>query len=323
MWMSTDALPSVSIVIPARNAAGVIRSAIESARSQDYAGSIEIVVADGMSTDGTRSIAESMGCVVVSNPGGTTPDGLNAAIAASAGQVIVRCDAQAQLPTDYVSTAVGVLKETGAANVGGLQDAVGEGFMQRAIAIAQSTPLGVGDARYRLGGEPGEVDTVYLGVFDRTALADVGGFDPLFERNQDYELNWRLRQAGYQVWFDPRLRVRYTPRAGLGALARQYYDYGRWKRQMLHLHPRSLRPRQLAAPALVLGLLASIGVALSGAGEPASLIPGLYLLVITSTTVFELVRRKTVAALGLPLAIPTMHLCWGAGFLIGQRTRSR
>jgi cellulose synthase/poly-beta-1,6-N-acetylglucosamine synthase-like glycosyltransferase len=218
---------------------------------------------------------------------------------------------------------VAIIQATDAANVGGIQESVGEGFMQRAVAIAQATPLGVGDARYRLGGDPGEVDTVYLGVFRREALEAVGGFDPTFERNQDYELNWRLRRAGLKVWFDPRLRVRYAPRDSLPALARQYYDYGRWKRTMLRLHPSSVRLRQLAAPTLVVGLLLSAILAVTGASGWAIVVPGAYVAAIASTTIYELGKRKSLAALGLLLAIPTMHLSWGMGFLTGQTTRSR
>ena len=128
---------------------------------------------------------------------------------------------------------------------------------ERAVGLAMTTPLGAGDARWRLGGPAGPVDTVYLGVFRRDALEEAGGFDAALARNQDYELNWRLRERGRTVWFDPALEVAYRPRGSLAQLARQYYDYGWWKRAMLRRHPASLRRRQLAAPLLVSGLAGS------------------------------------------------------------------
>jgi glycosyltransferase involved in cell wall biosynthesis len=310
--------PFVSVVIPARNAAGAVTRSVEAALAQDYPGPFEVIVADGASTDGTAQAAAEAGARVVLNPEVTTPAGLNAAIAAARGEIIARCDAHAVLPPGYLSRAVETLERTGAANVGGLQTAVGEGFFQRAVAIAQSTPLGVGDARYRLGGEPGPVDTVYLGVFRRSALERVGGFDPSFERNQDYELNWRLRAAGEVVWFDPGLSVEYTPRRGVAPLARQYFDYGRWKRVMIGLHPSSVRLRQLAAPLLVGGLIGSIGLAFTPWRWTALVLPAAYLAALGATATWELVRRRDPAAVALPLAIPVMHLAWGWGFLLAR-----
>jgi succinoglycan biosynthesis protein ExoA len=205
--------------------------------------------------------------------------------------------------------------------VGGIQDAVGSTVWERAVAVAQSTPLGVGDARYRLGGEAGPVDTVYLGVFDRTWLERVGGFDPRFHRNQDYELNWRIREAGGVVWFDPALKATYRPRSGIGSLARQYFEYGQWKRRMIALHPGSLRLRQTAAPLLVVGLAGSLILATFHPG-PGSALPVVYLVASLATALTEAVRRRDPAGLLAFIAIPVMHLAWGMGFLTGQRHTS-
>jgi succinoglycan biosynthesis protein ExoA len=234
--------------------------------------------------------------------------------------VIVRCDAQAILPPDYVRRAVATLIGTGAVNVGGVQVAVGETTWERGVATAQSTPLGVGDARYRLGGDPGPVDTVYLGVFRRDALQDAGGFDPRFKRNQDYELNWRLRELGGVVWFDPELEVEYRPRSTVASLARQYYEYGQWKRRMLTVHPKSVRPRQVAAPLLVLGLLGSMVVA-TVRPRLGAVLPSVYTVSVVATAIVEAGRRRDPAALLASVAMPIMHLSWGTGFLLGQGTR--
>ncbi len=318
-----SAHPAVSVIVPARNAESTIAATIESILAQDYDGTIQIVVADGSTGGATRLALAAFGerIELVDNPSGRTPDALNAAISASTGTVIVRCDAHAALPPDYVRRAVDTLSTTGAANVGGIQDAAGSTVWERAVAVAQSTPLGVGDARYRLGGKAGPVDTVYLGVFDRGWLDRVGGFDPRFHRNQDYELNWRIREAGGVVWFDPALKVSYRPRSDVRSLARQYFEYGQWKRRMLALHPGSLRLRQIAAPVLVVGLTASTALAVV---HPVlgAVLPGAYLMALAGTAISETVRRRDTAGLLAFIAIPVMHISWGVGFLVGQRQRS-
>jgi glycosyltransferase involved in cell wall biosynthesis len=313
----------VSVVMPARNAQATIAAAVASALSQDYPGTLEVIVAEGQSHDQTRSILEVLTTEddrvrVIDNPAGTTPAGLNRAIAASSGEIIVRCDAHAELPAHYISTAVKVLAETGADNVGGGQMAVGESMIERAIALAMSSPLGAGDARYRVGGDPGPTDTVYLGVFRREALERVGGFDESLERNQDYELNIRLRQTGGTVYFHPDLAVRYRPRGSLTTLWRQYFDYGRWKRVVIRRHPGSVRWRQLAAPLLVAGLVFSALLALSSTlASLAIVVPALYAGFLVFGSIWLGSHRREPAALLLPVVLPTMHLAWGIGFLIG------
>jgi glycosyltransferase involved in cell wall biosynthesis len=318
--------PTVSVIIPARDAAGGIVDAIRSVVAQRYDGALEIIVAEGRSSDETRRLVEELADAhpdvrLIDNPSGETAAGLNAAIAASSGEVIVRCDAHALLPIDYVATAVRILSETKAANVGGVQKAVGDGLLQRAVAIAMTSPLGVGDARFHYGGKPGPVDTVYLGTFDRSILEAVGGFDERLIRNQDYELNHRLRSRGHVVWFDPSLVVTYSPRSSLTALWSQYFDYGRWKRTMLSHNPSALRWRQMAPIALVIGLIASLGLAVSPVPGLARIVPGAYASFVVLGTLAEAVRRKEAAALLLPVVLPTMHLAWGVGFLVGSTRR--
>jgi succinoglycan biosynthesis protein ExoA len=314
---------TISVVMPVRNEADTIVAAVESIFAQEVDARLEVVVADAMSTDGTRDRLADLGrrfpqLVVVDNHEGRTPSGLNRAIAASRGDVVVRCDAHSEFPPGYIARAVELLDASGAANVGGVQRAVGLSPMQRAIAVGMTTPLGVGDARFHRGGPPGPVDTVYLGVFRRSALSEVGGFDESLVRNQDYELNHRLRAAGHTVYFDPGLEVVYRPRASLRALASQYFQYGRWKRVMVRRNPSSLRWRQLVPPLFVLALVAS-GIALL-AGSPLGLfVPALYAAAVTGSTVVEAVRRRDGAILGLALVLPVMHIVWGLGFLIGMR----
>jgi hypothetical protein len=254
---------------------------------------------------------------IIDNPDGSTPVGLNLGVATSSGSIIARCDAHAELPPEYLTRAVEVLKATGADNVGGVQAAEGTTPVQRAIAIAQTTPLGVGDARYRTGGGKGPVDTVYLGVFRRSALERVGGFDETMERSQDAELNHRIRASGGVVYFDPELRVAYRPRRTLGGLWRQYFAYGRWKRAMVQRHPRALRWRQLVPPVFLIGLLVSIGLLITPWKWAAAIVPGAYVVALLIATFTVLVRRRSVAALLLPIVLPVMHIAWGLGFGVG------
>ncbi len=312
----TSPNPSVSVVIPARNAEAVIAATLDSVLSQEYAGLVEVLLADGSDTEAT---AELVRCAyptvhVIPNPAQSTSAGLNRAIRKAIGQIIVRCDAHAVLPPGYLQRVVETLERTGAANVGGKQQPIGTSTFERALVIAMTTPLGVGDARYRLGGVEGPTDTVYLGAFRREELEAVGGFDPTLMRNQDAELNWRLRKRGRRVWFDPKLVVLYRPRGNLRTLARQYFDYGRWKRVMLSKHPTSLRPRQLAAPLLVLGLIASVVLAGSGFIQMASALPLVYLSTLVVGSLAVGFHRRAPCTFLLPLILATMHLSWGVGF---------
>ena len=211
--------PPTSVVIPARNAEATIVATLDSVLSQEYPGPVEVIVADGSDTPATSDLVRRLYPAVklVSNPERTTGFGINAACTAASGEIILRCDAHAVLPPGYMRRAAETLRRTGAANVGGRQQPVGATFFERAVAIAMTTPLGAGGARYRLGGAEGPVDTVFLGAFRRDALDKAGGVDPALVRNQDYELNWRLREQGETVWFDPELVAAYRPAAPCGA----------------------------------------------------------------------------------------------------------
>lgn len=309
-------MPTVSVVIPALNASRDLPNALESIRDQDYPEILETIVAAG--DDATAGVAADGGARVVTNEAGTTPAGLNLAIAGARGEVIVRCDAQSTLPPGYVTRAVETLTRTGADNVGGMQIPVGITARERAIAGAMASPFGAGDAKHRIGGAPGPAETVYLGVYRRATLESLGGFDETFERSQDYELNYRINESGGTVWFDPELKVGYRPRDSFLALSRQYFDYGSWKRRMTVLHRGSLRWRQMAPP-IAVGLIV-VSLLVSVFAPIALLVPLLYLLgvIIASLTI----PAKGVAMrLLIPIALVTMHLSWGGGFLVGTTRR--
>lgn len=315
--------PAVSVVMPVRDEADGLAAAVESVRAQRYDGELEIVLAVAPSTDGTERVAadlEARGLVkVVANPGGTTPAGLNAAIRAASGDVIVRLDGHAELSDGYIRRAVETLARTGAVNVGGIQRATGVTPFECAVAEAMSSRFGTGDAVFHYGGEEGPTDTVYLGVFDRAALDAVGAFDERLIRNQDYELNIRLRDAGGVVWFDPKLEVRYRPRGSLRALARQYFDYGRWKRVVVTEHPRSLRWRQVVPP--LTSAAVTLAAAMSLRWRRAALVPGGYLAAVSVASV--LAGSTPAQRARLLVIFPVMHLSWGFGFVFGRTERQQ
>ena len=319
--------PPVSVIVPARDAEATLSAALDSILAQAYAGSVEVIVADGSGSSATRDLlrARFPGVRRVANPDRTIPAGLNRALCAARHAVIARCDAHSTLPAGYLARAAATLARTGAANVGGRVNPVGATFFERAVALATRHPLGAGDARYRIGGAEGPVDTVFPGVFRRDALEAAGAWDEALERNEDYELNWRLRARGETVWFDPALAVDYRPRGGFGALARQYFGYGWWKAHVLARHPRSWRARQLAAPLLALALAASGGLLLAaGFGGPptalratGSVAPLLYALALLAASGAIGLRCRRAEALLVPAVAAAIHLAWGAGFLAG------
>lgn len=315
--------PGVAVVMPVLNESRHLRAAVRAILAQDYAGPMEVVLALGPSGDDTDKIAAELAgsdprIRLVENPTGATPCGLNAAIEASTHEVVVRVDGHSMLPPDYVRTAVEVLVESGADNVGGIMAAEGVTPFEQAVARAMCSRLGIGGSRFHLGGQAGPAETVYLGVFRREILQRVGGFDPTLRRAQDWELNHRIRKAGGVVWFTPRLQVTYRPRADLRALARQFYRTGQWRRGVVRRMPETANARYLAPPAVVLALVGGAALAVAGkrigwaapAGYAAAVISG------SAVTGRDLPRG---AAARLPIVFATMHLAWGAGFLLSPK----
>ena len=320
--------PAVSVVMPVLDEERHLARAIARIMGQEYPGDLELVIAVGPSKDATRRVVEDAAdgdprVRVVDNPTGRTPAGLNAAIAASHHDVVVRVDGHGLLPDGYIATAVAVLEETGADNVGGMMVPEGTTPFERAVAVAMSSRLGIGSARFHVGGDAGPADTVYLGVFRRAALDRLGGFDESFVRAQDWELNLRIRREGGTVWFTPDLRVTYRPRSSLHALARQFFHTGQWRRQVVRRYPGTASLRYLAPPAAVVVLVAGILAGLAGAVAGSVLLvgwaaPAAYLSLVLAGTA-GLARRVPASSWAwLPVVLMTMHLCWGAGFLRGQ-----
>ncbi|UED85999.1 glycosyltransferase family 2 protein [Streptomyces profundus] len=317
--MTSEPTPAVSVIMPVLNEERHLRNSVRHILEQDYPGQLEVVIALGPSTDRTDAIAaelvaEDARVRTVPNPTGRTPAGLNAAIGASRHPVVVRVDGHGMLSPDYIATAVRLLDETGAANVGGIMHAEGENDWERAVAAAMTARIGVGNAAFHTGGQAGEAETVYLGVFRREVLERLGGYNEEFIRAQDWELNYRIRQDGGLIWFSPELLVSYRPRPSVRALAKQYRNYGRWRHVVARYHAGSINPRYLAPPtavvAIILGLLAGATIT-----PWALLVPGGYLAAIAVGSVPAGRGLSPGARARIPLALATMHMSWGWGFL--------
>ncbi|MEI6843910.1 MAG: glycosyltransferase family 2 protein [Actinomycetes bacterium] len=312
----------VSVILPVLNEEFYLSESVSAILSQDYLGQMEVVLSIGPSKDRTLEVARALASkdsrvVIIENPSGRTAAGLNLAIAQSRFPIIVRVDGHAEIPRDYISLAVEILKETSAVNVGGMMAAQGVTTFEKAVACAMRSPLGVGASRFHTGGSAGAVDTVYLGVFLKSALINAGGFDERFTRAQDWELNFRLRQAGGIVYFDPRLHVVYRPRPSLRALAKQYFEYGRWRRVVSRRHVGTVNLRYLAPPFALIATIISLagGMVIS----PILFLPaGIYgaFLVVASLGIGRTMGEK----LRLPAILLTMHMSWGAGFVTSPRT---
>ena len=321
-WTNPSSV-SVSVIIPARNEETHIATALDSVLSQDHAGPMEVIIADGSNTPAMSEIVQRSypDVLIVPNQEGYTPTGLNCAIRESSGEVIVRCDAQATLPSGYIRRVVETMNRTGAANVGGRQQATGTTLFSKAVALAMNSTLGSGGSLYRGGSTPGPTDTVYLGAWRRDTLECIGGFNPALIKNEDYELNWRLQQRDETVWYDPALVVEYRPRDNMQDLVKQYFGYGQWKLVVLALHPRSLQPRHMASPLLMLGFMASLAVGLTGSLWVALALPMLYLAVLVLMSAAIGLRRREAAAVLLPIVLAIMHLSWGIGFFLPPRKK--
>jgi succinoglycan biosynthesis protein ExoA len=313
--------PSISVILPILNEEAHLKGAINSILCQDYQGKTEVILAVGPSHDRTLEIAQQISqqdsrVVIVENPTGRTAAGLNLALKKSQNPVIVRVDGHAQIPSNYLSLVVEILNKTGAVNVGGVMAAVGTTAFENAVAGAMRSPLGVGASRFHTGGEAGVVDTVYLGAFRREALLAIGGFDERFTRAQDWELNFRLRENGGVVYFDPRLHVTYRPRSTVKALAKQYFEYGRWRRVVSRKHSGTINYRYLAPPFALVGFAASL---IAGFIAPILFTPAaIYSLfvLLASIKIASNIREYFL----LLAVIPTMHFAWGAGFISSPKT---
>ena len=333
MASSNGTIPGVSYVMPVLNEARYIESAIATVLGQEYAGEKEVILALAPSTDGTTELVQRLAAAdpritVVENPEADIPVGLNLAIRAGRLPIIVRVDAHSELEPDYTSRAVATLERTGAGNVGGIMLARGKTPFQAAAARGYNSRFGLGGARYHGGGEEGEAESAYLGVFRREVVEQVGLFDESLRRGEDWELNLRIRAAGHVVWFDPALKVTYWPRESWTKLGRQFTATGIWRGELVRRYGGRNPWRFFVPPVLVLSIVLSIVVLVL---QFSPLINGVWtivasvvflgpisyvLLVLWLALVAD--RAPTWAErLAFIVVLPTMHITWGTGFMLG------
>jgi glycosyltransferase involved in cell wall biosynthesis len=323
--METDAAPLISVVVPCRNEREHIADCVQSILQQKTVpGGFEIIIADGMSDDGTREILNDLARVnprirVIDNPQRTTSCALNAAIRHCRGKFIARMDAHNLYAPDYLCACLETIEETGADNVGGCWDSKGRSWFQKAIAVAHGSAFCAGGARCRNTAHAGPSDTVFGGFFRAEVFANVGGFDEALLRNQDDEFNLRLIRSGGSIWQSPRIKSWYFPRSSLSTLFRQYLQYGYWKVKVIQKHhlPASIRhlvPGAFAATVLGLPLLALLYPVLFWLWLG---ILALYGGCSVLAAALSAARKNWTFVTVLPVVFACYHLAYGFGFLLG------
>jgi len=321
--MGEEGREFVSIIVPVRNEEKHLAKCLQAILEQDYPSDrFEVLVVDGLSTDRTSEIAAQFSARfsnirLLKNPKGIVSAAMNMGIKNAKGEVIVRVDGHSHIERDYITQCLRHLRATGAQNVGGPFRAWGEGYVSEAIAYAITFPFGIGNSPSRYAKEERYVDTVYLGAFPRHLFDQIGLYDERLVRNQDYELNYRIRAAGGKILCTPAIRSRYYARENLLDLAKQHFQYGFWKWKVIRKHPRSLMARHLVPPLFVLALLATGLLAPSVYG----FLP-LFLLILLSYLAASLLASLYLASqkgwsylIILPWVFASIHLGWGLGFI--------
>jgi succinoglycan biosynthesis protein ExoA len=317
--------PAVTVVVPCRNERSGIQSAVQSILAQELPpGGFEVIVADGMSDDGTRSIlfklaGENHRLRIVDNPAGIVPTALNSAIRQARGDIIIRMDAHTNYAPDYIRRCVEVLTETAADNVGGPWVAKGKGRIGTAISAAFKSPFCAGGARGHDPNYSGPVDTVYLGCWHREVFGKVGLFDEELVRNQDDEFNLRLTRAGGKIWQSAKIKSWYTPRDSVAALFRQYVQYGYWKVRVIQKHkaPASLRHLVPGTFVLLIVILPFIALAWSPALWMWLALLGAYAVCNTMISLITARGEKKKLFPLLMIVFAAFHFGYGYGFLRG------
>ncbi|MCU1602194.1 MAG: hyaD [Frankiales bacterium] len=306
----------VSVIMPVRQEGAGLRAVLRAVQDQEC---LEVLVAVGPSTDGTEELVAAVAredprVRLLPNPEGIVSTGLNRAIREARGGRVVRIDGHCLVPKGYVASLLATAERTGASCVGPQLRTVGRGPVQQGIASAMSSPFGVGAARFRTGGASGYVDTVAFGLYETARLRLLGGFREDLVRNQDDELNARLRRSGGTIYLDAGVTVDYFPRASLVGLFRQYYEYGYWRTVTARLHGDALRPRQLVPGAFVAAVAVTVAVGATGRTAPLGALGGCYgavLLLLVGQTQRR-TRSPAVALLSAPAAV-VLHLSYGLG----------
>ena len=317
---SPNAHPPVSVILPVLNEEHHLKSAVDSVLAQKYPGQIEVLIALGPSRDKTDSVAKAIAksdsrVRLIENQDGRTTVGMNKCINLASHDYIVRVDAHSELTDDYIRRGIEILLAVGADELGGIMDAKGRSAFQKAVAWAYTSRFGVGGASYHVGGAAGEAESAYMGIFKKSALKRVNGYDESIVRGEDWNLAQRIKASGGLVWFTPELRVTYWPRGRFDRLVKQFWSTGVWRGDLTRRDIRGASIRYFAPPVLVVTLLA--GLVYLAFGNLLGIVPlAGYLAAVAGLAVVSggLSLKSRVA---LMIALPTIHLSWGAGFIFG------
>jgi GT2 family glycosyltransferase len=327
--VTEDELPFVSVIVPMLNERHFIGPCVEGFLAQRYpADRLEILVIDGGSDDGSREVvtelaAEHPAVRLVDNPRRVAAAAANVGIAEAVGEIMCFLSAHGVPDPDYVPTSVRLLQETGAVGVGGRYLHVGTEPRSKAIGLAMASPFGMASP-HRSSDRRVEVDTISHPTFRRQALVDVGGYDETLLRNEDYELNYRLRAAGGRLVFCPEISSVYRPRGSLATLRRQFFDYGRWKATVMRRHPTATRPRHLVPPLAALAVAAAPVAVLTPTGRRAVVLAvASYAALLGVAVGRERPHRQGASVATFAAAFPVMHGSWGFGVLVGALRDAR
>ncbi len=325
----------VSYVMPVLNEEAHVAAAVQSVLRQDVH-PFELLLVCGESSDGTDDVVDAVVKAHpevrrINNPRNAISVAMNLGLAEAKYDIVVRVDAHSELPADYTAKSLRALRESGAVNVGGRMVAQGTTPFERAVAFAYNTWWGLGGGVYHVGGEEGEAESAYLGVYEKAAVIGVGGYDEALSRGEDWELNLRLRRSGRIIWFLPDVVVTYRPRSSVRAVAKQFHASGRWRGTLIRRDLRATPMRYLAPPALLVAIVASAVTAViaglsSGAsaivlGVLAAAVPAAYVSVLVAASIANGLDAPT--RLRIPWVLALIHLAWGYGCLAGMMRTPR
>jgi GT2 family glycosyltransferase len=319
-------LPAITVIMPVLNEEAHLADSVQSILAQSYPSDIELIIALGPSHDDTNKIAKSLAkkdarIKLLDNPRGLTTVGLNAAIKIAKHDYIVRIDAHSEPEQNYFQDGIQILLEQDADEVGGIMQAKGRSAFQKAVAYAYTSRWGIGAASYHVGGKAGEAESAYLGIFKKSALERVGGYDESIIRGEDWDLAQRIKRTGGKVWFSPKLKVTYWPRGRFGRLVKQFYSTGVWRGDLTRRDPGAASKRYFVPPLAVLAIAAGLVLLLLGQSignlRLLGIVPAAaYLLGVTLVAVLA-AGLSLKSRLALVIALSAMHMSWGWGFLRG------
>lgn len=306
-------MTKVSVIMPVLNEEHHLADAVDSVLKQNFDG--ELLIALGPSSDGTNKVAEALSksdsrIRLVQNPRGLTTVGMNLCVNQAKYDVIVRIDAHSEPAENYIKRGVEILEDRKADLLGGVMAAKGKTLFQRSVAWAYNSPFGLGGATYHVGGAEGEAESAYLGIFRKSALERVGGYDESIIRGEDWELAQRIKASGGLVWFSPELSVTYWPRTTAGALAKQFYSTGVWRGDLTKRDSKHTSWRYFIPPALVISLVLGEFIAALGFGIGWAPFMAYFSAIIA-------IGMFAARLAPVPLVLATMHLSWGFGFIVG------